>query len=281
MFGEKIKGPGMIILQVLRVLTIISLLTAAAACWILIIKINTSVGWFFFEALSLALTSSATIFLTMSELPFFKNYFLNHWPAFSDDRGLTWLGASLLLIGSNVLGKLNSPHNTSDKLGLPFWRLILAAGILTITSGVLNIICSLIFRDGSINARMIRADGSLARSRDENVGSFSKPHSDYSASFHSEKPKKTFMSFFWKKNADSSPPPRPHISQPIARDRDHDIERNAPPQYPHDPVHDDISDMDRRSPIVPEVRRPDTALHPMNIRPRSISMYSEAHMSRF
>jgi hypothetical protein len=286
MFGEKIRGPGMIVLQVLRVITIISLLTAAAACWVLVIKINRSTGWFFFEAMSLVLTSSATVFLVISELPFCKSYFQKNWPVFSDEHGLTWLGVGLLLIGSNILGKLNSPYNRDDKIGLPFWRLILAAGILTLTSGVLNLICSVIFRDRDINARMIRADGSLARGRDESK-SFGKSNSNYSASFSDERPKKTFMSFFWKKSDDSqsssprrnisNPISRPHISQPISHD--HDVERNAPPHYDNEP---DDYDLDRRSPIVPAVRRPDTALHPMNIRrPASPSMYSEAHMSRF
>ncbi|KAJ4002989.1 hypothetical protein NW752_007858 [Fusarium irregulare] len=286
MFGEKIRGPGMIVLQVIRVLTIISLLTAAAACWILVIKINRSAGWFFFEAMSLVLTSSATIFLIISELPFCKGYFQKNWPVFSDAHGLTWLGAGLLLIGSNILGKLNSPYNRDDKIGLPFWRLILAAGILTLTSGVLNIVCSIIFRDRDINARMIRADGSLARSRDDS-NSFGKAQSNYTASFNDEQPKKTFMSFFWKKDDSKSsslrrnisqPISRPHISHPMAND--HDVERNAPANYHHE--RDDDSEMDRRSPIVPEVRRPDTALHPMNMRrPASPSMYSEARMSRF
>ncbi|KAL4732596.1 hypothetical protein ACLX1H_001614 [Fusarium chlamydosporum] len=256
MFGEKIRGPGMIVLQVLRVLTIISLLTAAAACWILVIKISRSTGWFFFEAMSLVLTSSATIFLVISELPFCKSYFQKHWPVFSDEHGLTWLGAGLLLIGSNILGKLNSPYNRDNKIGLPFWRLVLAAGILSITCGVLNIICSIILRDRDINARMIRADGSLARSKNE-ARSFGKPRSDYSASFSEDPPKKTFMSFFWKKDDSQSGPSRPNISQPISRPvvsqpmtHDHDLERNSPaPRYDHE--RDDDSELDRRSPIVP------------------------------
>ncbi|KAF4971720.1 hypothetical protein FSARC_1519 [Fusarium sarcochroum] len=281
MFGERIRGPGMIILQVLRVITITSLLAAAAGCWILIIKIDTSSGWFFFDALSLTFMSSAAAFFIVSELPFCGNYFMENWPVFSEVHGLTWLGLGLLLIGSNILGRLHQPYNAPDKLGLPFWRLIVASGILTITSGVLNITCSLIFRDGAnnINARMVRADGSLARSMDEE--SLGKPQSNYTASFNEEKPKKTFMSLFWKKKGETaSQAPRPHISQPITHD--HDIERNAMPHYDHDPaVYDNDSDLDRRSPIVPEVRRPDTALHPMNMNARRSSLYSTANMSHF
>ncbi|KAF4451370.1 hypothetical protein F53441_5636 [Fusarium austroafricanum] len=282
MFGQRVWGPGMIFLQILRVLTIISLLTAGAAYWVLIIKINTSKGWFFFEILSHAIMSLISICLIISELPFWRSFFANHWPVFSDEHGLCWLGVGLLLVGTNLLGNLNSPYHASDEMGLPFWRLVLASGILTCTFGVLNLISTLIFRGKNVNARKIRANGSLA---DEE--SFGKPHSNYSASLtNSERPKKTFMSFFWNRNrGGGSTATRPHISQPIARERD--LERNAPPHYEqhHEPAygsrpsHD--SEEDRRSPIVPEVRRPDTALHPMNIRPHSPSMYSEAHMSRF
>ncbi|KAF5024987.1 hypothetical protein F66182_2938 [Fusarium sp. NRRL 66182] len=297
MFGERIRGPGMIILQVLRALTLISLLAAAIGCWILIIKIDTSSGWFFFDALSLTFTSSASVFLIVSELPFCQNYFRENWPVFSDQHGLTWLGIGLILIGSNILGRLHQPSNSSDELGLPFWRAILASGILTLTSGVLNMICSLIFRDGAndINARMVRADGSLAKGRDE--VSLSKSRSDYTpSSFSQEKPRKNFMSVFWNKGEDEARPGRPHISQPITHD--HDVERHAMPHYDHH--HDDLPDhrygqqrpdtrdrdqdrddesLDRRSPIMPEVRRPDTALHPIHA--RANSLYSAAHMSRF
>ena len=155
-FSQRAWGPGMIVLQILRAFTIISLLTAAASCWVLIIKINTSQGWFFFEALSLAMMSSATIFLIISELPFCRAYFANHWPVFSDEHGLFWLGIGLILIGTNLLGKLNSSDYSRDELGLPFWRLIVSAGILTSIFGVTNLICTFAFRGVNVNARKIR-----------------------------------------------------------------------------------------------------------------------------
>ncbi|KAF4342975.1 hypothetical protein FBEOM_3065 [Fusarium beomiforme] len=291
-FGQRAWGPGMIILQILRVFTIISLLTAGASFWILIIKIDTSSGWFFFEAVSLAMASSATIFLIISELPFCKTYFTNNWPTFSDEHGLMCLGVGLIFIGANLLGKLNMVQYGYKDLGLPFWRLIVAAGILTLTFGVINLICTLIFHGGNVNARKIRANGSLAADEE----SFGKPKSNYSASLANEdQPKFAFKRRFWEKRGEPSGDGRRglgvgvgrlNISQPITHDRD--LERNAPPppHYEHQepsftsrPSHD--SGEDRRSPIVPEVRRPDTALHPMNIRPHSPSMYSEAHMSRF
>ncbi|KAF9772271.1 hypothetical protein IL306_010053 [Fusarium sp. DS 682] len=287
MFGQRAWGLGMIVLQILRAFTIISLLAVGASYWVLIIKIDTSSGWFFFEAVSLAMASSATIFLIISELPFCKTYFTNNWPTFSDEHGLAWLGVGLIFIGANLLGQLNLPHYGPKELGLPFWRLVVAAGILALTFGVANLICTAIFHGGNVNARKIRANGSLAADDEE---SFGKPKSTYSASLANEdQPKSTFKRFFWDRKRDPSPGRqrrRLNISQPITRD--HDIERNAPPppHYEHQepsftsrPSHD--SGEDRRSPIVPEVRRPDTALHPINIRPHSPSMYSEAHMSRF
>ncbi|KAF4982122.1 hypothetical protein FZEAL_2182 [Fusarium zealandicum] len=277
MFGEGIRGPGMIFLQGLRAVTLIGLTAAAIACWILLIKIDTSNGFFFFDAASLFFTSSASVFLCISELPIAQSYFRRTWPVISDEHGLTWLGVAMALIGCNILGKLNQPANSSDKMGLPFWRLVLAAGILVITFGVMNIIASFIFRDGDngINARIVRAEGSLAQAREED--SFSKPSLSRSGSMD-EKPKSAFVSFFWKKRSAKTSPPtsRPNISQPMPRD--HDIERNAPPHYNQSESEDEW-DQDRRSPIVPEIRRPDTALHPIHT--GRTSHYSEAHMSRF
>ncbi|KAM0425236.1 hypothetical protein ACHAPT_009553 [Fusarium lateritium] len=278
MFGARFRGPGMIFLQILRGLTIIGLLAAVVACWVLIIKIDTTNGWFFFDAASLFFTSTAAVFLVVSELPIAKMYFRRTWPVLSEEHGLTWLGVAMTLIGCNVLGKLNQKTNSSDELGLPFWRLVLASGILSLTFGVVNIIASLIFRDSAngINARIVRVEGELAQGRDDE--SFHKPMSSRSSSLN-EKPKAKFMSFFWKKDGGKNATSRPNISQPIPRD--HDLERNAGPHFDHSHIGaDDDYEHDRRSPIVPEVRRPDTALHPMNNGRRS-SYYSEAHMSRF
>ncbi|RSM09626.1 hypothetical protein BHE90_002150 [Fusarium euwallaceae] len=278
MFGSGLRGPGMIFLQILRGFTIIGLLAAVVACWTLIIKIDTSNGWFFFDATSLFFTSSAAVFLIVSELPIAKSYFRQTWPVLSEHHGLTWLGVAMILIGCNVLGKLNQSANSADNLGLPFWRLVLAAGILSLTFGVVNIIASLIFRDSAngINARIVRIEGELATSRDDE--SFHKPMSSHSSSLN-EKPRNKFMSVFWKNRGDENASTRPNISQPIPRDVD--IERNAGPHFDHSHINGDAEyEEERRSPIVPTVRRPDTALHPMNTGRRS-SYYSEAHMSRF
>lgn len=277
---DSIKGPGMIVLQILRACTVITLLTAVAACWVLIIKIDKSIGFFFFDAVSLFFTSTISVFLAISELPLARSYFQRTWPVLADDSGFTWLGLAMLLIGCNILGKLNQPHNGSDEMGLPFWQLVLAAGILSLTFGLLNIICSLIFRDGAqgISARNVRSHGSLAKSPKE---TYSDQYSVRSNSFRKDKARSKFMSRFWKTDNDGKQSEKPVISHPIPVAH-YDVERNAGVDHQWNQDHDD--DEDRRSPIVPSVRRPDTALHPMNMNTRNVrrsSMYSEANMSRF
>ncbi|CAM1509383.1 Fc.00g031220.m01.CDS01 [Cosmosporella sp. VM-42] len=275
---DSLRGPGMIILQALRVFTIIGLAAAVTACWTLIIKIDTSNGFFFFDAASLFFTSTISVFLAISELPLARSYFRRTWPILSEESGFTWLGLAMILIGCNILGKLNQPHNSPDEIGLPFWRLVLASGILSITFGLVNIICSFIFRDGAngINARNVRSEGSLAKST---KGSFPS-NDDYSVrsnSLRNEKTKSKFRSMFWKKESGGKPSEKPSISAPIQTHNAHyDVERDAGSDDDWDRDHD------RRSPIVPELKRPDTALHPMHA-PRTArsSYYSEAHMSRF
>lgn len=280
MFGllncEALRGPGMVILQILRIFTLITLGTAVAACWVLIIKIDTSNGYFFFAAATLFFTSTGAVFFAISELPFGRSYFNHTWPVLSDEYGLTWLGAFMFVIGCNLLGELNQPHNGSDELGLPFYRLVMAAGILNLTFGFFNIVCSWLFHDSvmGINARNVRSDGSLAKSPKEK---YNDNFSTRSNSFRKDKPKSKFMSMFWKDKDGGKQSEKPTISHPMPAH--YDVERNAG----NDDDYGHHHDADRRSPIVPTVKRPDTALHPMHA-PRKVrqsSFYSVAHMPQF
>lgn len=262
------RGVGMIVLQALRILTMIGLAAATTSCWIMMVKVGKDKTFFVFESASLFFLGLICIFLAVSEFPiikFLKNYYRESWPRFSDRHGLTWLGSAMILIGCNLLGRLNQPAYDAKKLGDSFFQLVLASGVLSVTFGVLNVICSLIWRDGKngINARIVRSKG-------EEAGQSALPdYSSYASrqsSVREEKGRSKFVSMFWKKEGEDRTSERPHIqiSAPISAHQD--IERDA-----------DYNE--RGSPIVPGLKRPDTALHPMHTG-RS-SSYSEAHMSRF
>ncbi|KAK2590158.1 hypothetical protein QQS21_012169 [Conoideocrella luteorostrata] len=262
-----VKGAGMVILQILRIFTMVTLAAIAASCWVLIIKVDKGRSYFVFECASLCFTSFISVFLLVSEWPPHKsirNYYRQSWPVFSDYHGLTWLGTALLMIGCNILGNLNKPANDKENLGPHFSKLVLASAILAITFGLLNIIGALVWRDGKegINSRDIRSSGSLAKSRRQSLPDYSS--SAGSSYYQKEKPQKALFSMLWGKKKDNGEktPARPYISGPIQTHKD--VERDG-------------GHGDRQSPVVPGLRRPDTALHPMHDRN---SNYSAAHMSR-
>ncbi|KOS18632.1 hypothetical protein ESCO_001399 [Escovopsis weberi] len=270
---SSVRGIGMIFLQALRVCTVITLFATGAACWVLIIKVDKLKPFFVFQCISLFFTSIFCSLLVVSELAlaqFIKVYLRRTWPVLSDHYGMGWLGGGMLIIGCNVLGALNRSDESSQRLDGPFSSLVLASGILSFVFGSLNIICSMIWCDTKegITARDIRANGSLAQASAA-YGKDYESGSNTSASLRDEKTKSKFVSMFWKKEENASPPTtaRPEISRPyMSHPPTHDIERNA-------------GVGSRASPIIPGVKRPDTALHPIHTR-RS-SKYSEADMSRF
>jgi hypothetical protein len=264
--GGSFRGVGMVLLQVLRAFTIIGLSAINIACWALIIHVNKDTTYFVFEATSLVFTSFLAVFLAVSELPIGKQFYRDHWPAFSDLHGLGWLGLAIIVIACTLLGKLNHPKYGPDEIGLPWWRLVLASGILNITFGVLNIVATFVFGDrkNSVTARDVRAHGSLAESHKDDI--LPSHYSARSASFRNEKAHSKFFSKFWAKNDDGGKTStRPQISGPISTQQNFD--------------NDSDHDTARLSPIVPTIARPDSALHPIHA--RQSSYYSEAHMSRF
>lgn len=265
--GFKLSSPsapkGMVILQVLRACTVVTLAAMCASYIVFIIKVDKERSYFVFECASLFFNSIITIVLILSEFPMVgavRDYFRTSWPVLSDRRGVGWLGFAMILLACNIFGNLNHPANDTDKLGPHFSKLVLGTAILATTFGSLNMICALIWRSGEdgVHSRDIRTNGALATGH----GRQSLP--DYSSTagstMRNEKTRSKFASMFWKKDSGgNSEKPRPNISGPI------DVE------------HGNGND-DRRSPIVPDLRRPDTALHPMHARSSS---YSEANMSRF
>jgi hypothetical protein len=272
------RGAGMIVLQVLRAFSVIALASALVSCWVLILNIETKRDWFPFEGASLFFLSCLPIFLIISEFPairFVKNYFRKAWPAVCPEAGLGWFGTGMVVLGCNLLGKLNQAAFDTKHMGESFRQLVLAAGILNLIFGVINIICNFIWSDrkNKISAKDVRSKGSLAEpANKEWLPSYSQD--DYSTkapSSRQEKAKSKFASMFWSRDDNNgnnhtanTAGVRPNISGPMPTHQD--FER-------------DSLDEERASPIVPGIKRPDTALHPIHT--RSSSRYSEANMSRF
>lgn len=70
----------------------------------------------------------------------------------------------MAVLGLNMLGNMNKEATSQKSLGLPFWRLLIASGILSIVIGVFNIISSFVFCDKAryITARRVRSKGAIS-----------------------------------------------------------------------------------------------------------------------
>ncbi|RDA90542.1 hypothetical protein CP533_5667 [Ophiocordyceps camponoti-saundersi (nom. inval.)] len=260
-----LRGAGMVVLQMMRACTVITLAAVAASCWIFIIMVDKERNYFVFECATHFFRFTLCLVLIVSEFPVIKlvkGYFRRNWPVLSDQHGLVWLGIFMVLIGCDMFGNLNRSAYDADNLGPHYSQLILASSVLAIVFGGLNIICSFIWRDASdgITCRDVRSNGSLAERRQSLPDYASATYSKASSVGSKGKSSKAFMSSFWNRKKEEKS--RPVISGPI-----------------HDMEHGGSQDDDRRSPIVPGLKRPNTALHPMHAHRSSI--YSEAHMSRF
>lgn len=78
--------------------------------------------------------------LIISELPFFRGYYARNWPLLSQSAGFGLLGLLMIIVGVSILGNLNKEATSEQSLGLSFWQIVIAAGILSCTMGVINII---------------------------------------------------------------------------------------------------------------------------------------------
>lgn len=235
MGSERPKGPkaprkpkpaAFYILNAFRVINVIVLTTIAISSAVLMVAAKMPNGFTFFSDISLLFLMVICLFLGLSECGLWQGWFAKHWPAFGPQRGLTWLGFSMLMMGSHTLGELSDDRYSTEKMGKVFWSLCLAAGILAIIFGFANVAMSWWFgkRQG-ISVRGLRADGTSQADKpfpDSNndkrgvsVSDIGHPLPKYSAD---------------KYNSD-------------------DEEKGAPLE-------------DRGSPIAPEIQRPLTSLHP-------------------
>ena len=162
--AKNLAGPGYVILNTLRVLNIIGLFAVVAASIVMLVKTVIDSNFFFFDAVSHVITASISLFLIISELSLFRKYFTRNWPLLSPDHGFVALGLAMVVLGTNLLGNLNKPATSVKSLGLPCWRIMIAAGCLIMIFGVFNVIASYVFRDKNlgITARQVRAKGAVA-----------------------------------------------------------------------------------------------------------------------
>lgn len=255
------QGSGYVVLNGLRAINIFVLAATAAACFLMMIFAKMPNAFQFFTDINLVFIASVCVLLIWTELPFStgKKWIVTTWPVFSDGHGFIWFGLAMFLMGCHTLGELSNEPYTKKSIGTPIWRVIAASGCLSIAFGTINVLASVLYsdRDTGVNARQIRRKGATSRS---DLSYQEDTYSQRSDSIRKEKSKS--MRFLGKF--------KPNISRPIA----HDVE--------HGSSHDEYPINDRSSPIVPQVQRPPTALHPaISGGPRS-SIYSEvSHLNRF
>ncbi|KAK4167395.1 hypothetical protein QBC43DRAFT_342196 [Cladorrhinum sp. PSN259] len=287
MQNSKLRGSGHLVLNALRAFTVIGLLVVMAASWAMIVLSGITGHFDFFDTISHFFVFAISVVLVISELGLFKGWFSRNFPILGPEHSLGWLGLALVIIGCNILSDLIKPAYELENIGLAIWRLVLSSGILSITFGVLNMVASVIFRDGSngISARQIRSDGTLAApaknkeyydgysSHDYMPSQYSRSNSlrrrDEEAAVVIDEDEEKRPSAFKRltqnfKFAKS----RPQISSPIAQDSNN-------LSVPTDTYNS------RSSPIIPGLQRPATALHPAHTGGSRYSKYSEAHMDRF
>jgi len=251
--NAKLRGSGFRVLNVIRAGNIITLFTNMAATWAIIAVTGMRGEFNFFETISHFFTFLINVFLLLTEVPVWglRRYIARTWPAFGPDHSLFWLGTFQIGLGCGLLGSMSEPDFSENNLSMPVWSLVLAAGILSITFGVFSYISSLIFRDGAngITARMIRSDGNLATAKMDAADDY---YSAASASLRQKEDNRVKrVTRFFKHVSHLGGSGKLKISKPIRQDQDEDVERGS-----------DTWAQERSSPIVPEVQRPPTALHP-------------------
>ncbi|KAI1418128.1 hypothetical protein F5Y13DRAFT_150629 [Hypoxylon sp. FL1857] len=265
MFGVKkssgFQGSAFIILQIIRCCNLAVLLAIIFVSGIMMYFAKMPNGFQFFNDISLAFVIGVAGILFWTELPINlgKRIIGQNWPVLGQDRGFTWLGIAMILMGCHLLGALSRDTYNNEDVPFQVWQAIMGAGIIAIAFGATNIIASLVFsnRASGVSAREVRNNG--ATTRDVN---FTEEYESYRS--NSIRKEKTRSKWFFGKGES-----KPKISHPITRD----VEYGANDQLPID---------DRSSPIIPDVKRPPTALHPAYNAGSRSSRYSEAsHLDRF
>ncbi|KAF2771189.1 hypothetical protein EJ03DRAFT_268936, partial [Teratosphaeria nubilosa] len=158
---KNLAGPGYIILNCIRAMNIIGLLAVIAASVVMLVKTSVASKFFFFDAVTHVLTAVMGMFLMTSEMSLFRGYFARNWPLLSPSHGFVSLALTMIVLGIDMLANLNKDATSQKSLGMPFWRMVIASGIVIFILGFVNLIASYVFRDrkNGITARQVRAHG--------------------------------------------------------------------------------------------------------------------------
>ncbi|TID13776.1 hypothetical protein E2P81_ATG01713 [Venturia nashicola] len=194
--SKRLAGPGFIILNVLRAINIIALLSVIAASMIMVIKTFTaskvhhihtpildnnaeSVKFFFFDGATHCLTAISSMFLVVSECAIFKSWFQTNWPVLSNSHSFNFLGLAMVVLGINLLGNLNKEATSQKSIGIPFWRVVIGSGIIVFIMGWINILMACGRNSAyllGVTARQIRSKGIVAiTDREIEIESAGKP----------------------------------------------------------------------------------------------------------
>ncbi|KAI0513222.1 hypothetical protein F5B22DRAFT_280599 [Xylaria bambusicola] len=254
MFGKGassgFQGHAYIILQVIRFCNVAVLLAVMVASVLMLIYAKLPNAFQFFADVVHGLVFFFAGLLIFTEIGVWgkgQEFVARAWPMLGPDRGFTGLGAIMAIIGCHLLGGLNSGTYTADGVPPQISQVIIGAGIIAIAFGITNIFASLLFKNEKVRAREIRQAGATTRNVNYN--------DNYSSRSNSTR--------------------KPEISNPMPVG-DH-FATGASDYYAEDNK-STVSFDSRHSPIMPQISRPPTAMHPANRN----SIYSEAsHIDRF
>ena len=190
---------------------------------------------------------SSIAFLIFTELPLFKSYFARNWPLFSHKSGFVMLGAAMVLTGNGILGNLNKEATSQESLGLAFWRIVIASGIIVMIMGMVNLFAvsqatqpsptwltmlqSYIFRDTKIglSARHVRSHGAVAEHKVTSV------KTSFRKSFHLGRDRDSLPSYYTRSTGAKSevaqtPPSAVTASSPISGTQGHGGKSSGSPE---------------------------------------------------
>ncbi|KAI1325896.1 hypothetical protein F5Y16DRAFT_252566 [Xylariaceae sp. FL0255] len=252
--GGKLQGYAYIVLHVIRFCNVFVLVAVMAASILMLAFARLPDAYQFFSDIIHVLVFCFAAILIFTEIGLWERgqrFVAAAWPFLGAERSFTGLGAVMLLIGCHLLGGLSDGIYFASNVPSQIPQVILGAGIIALTFGIVNVIASFLFRGPKLKAREIRRKGATTKAYtyDNGPGVFRK------------------------------------ISHPIMPDLekgdseyansidDRDVQSHT--GY-YEPEEDKIPIVDRRSPVAPcdEIQRPPTAMHPIHQRATTYSLAS-------